>query len=104
METGRQIETGLPQNHRLQRRLRDRLKRRLQRRHLLGDLAQGLIAALWPAPSASSVTAVSPGSDARQPASAMAWVGSPSGVGNGYYDLPTYRRRGIRIPELENER
>jgi hypothetical protein len=50
-------------------------------RRLLGTLADGLLQWLWPACSVVG----------QRPSTA------------GHYDLPTYRRRGIRIPELDRE-
>jgi hypothetical protein len=67
-----------------------------QRRHSLGGLANGLIALLWPQAEASGQPAPNgPGITATR---------ASGDVGSGHYDLPTYRRRGIRIPELEGER
>jgi hypothetical protein len=51
-------------------------------RRLLGALADGLVEWIWPATGAA---------------------GQRSGGLAGHYDLPTYRRRGIRIPELDRE-
>jgi hypothetical protein len=51
-------------------------------RRLLGALADGLVEWIWPASSPAGQR--------------------PAGLA-GHYDLPTYRRLGIRIPELDRE-
>jgi hypothetical protein len=56
--------------------------KRLGGRRLLGTLADGLVDWIWPVTGAAG----------QRPSCAA-----------GHYDLPTYRRRGIRIPELDRE-
>jgi hypothetical protein len=63
-----------------------------RQRPLLDALADGLLALMSPDVSPCS-------GDARRPMPSHARI-VPQG-GYGCYDLPTYRRRGVRIPELE---
>jgi hypothetical protein len=63
-----------------------------RQRPLLDALADGLLALMSPEMSPRS-------GDARSLVPSHARI-APQG-GYGCYDFPTYRRRGVRIPELE---
>jgi hypothetical protein len=62
---------------------------RVRSRGLFGALANGLVNWLWPDPAGPAV---------HDAAAAATRQGA-----SGYYDLPAYRRRAIRIAELERE-